>query len=68
MTTERPAPSLLLEFPFEATPRWQVVADTFEDKERLRIWLTRSEVVELGRFYLSALRDRLDELELEEAA
>lgn len=61
--TPRPAPVLLLEFPLEETPRWQLVADTDADATRLRLWLKRSGAVSFGHAALEALSERLDELE-----
>ena len=57
---ERPAPSVVVELPLEGEPRVHVVAETFEDEQRLRNWLRRLRTLdELPRAVARALDDEV---------
>ena len=52
-----PPPTLLIEVSLEGIPRWQIVAASFEDEQRLRYWLRSASVLaRLG----PAIADALD--------
>jgi hypothetical protein len=52
-------PFVRIECDLEGTPRWSFHAETAEDEEALRVWLTGPPLVELAAF-VHALLDWLE--------
>jgi hypothetical protein len=60
----RPRPRLIIELSYEGRPEVHVVAETFEDEQRLRLWLrSRRELREVQRRALEQLGE-FDEEEM----
>jgi hypothetical protein len=60
----RRRPRLIIELPYEGRPEVRVVADTFEDERRLRLWLrSRGALRDVRRRALEQLGELDDEQE-----